>query len=172
MLEVRSTQPLDAVETALRQAAQAHGAAIQAVHHFGIPNLRTFALFQPEICGPLLAAEPRFAVFLPSHIAIRQVGAEDVCLEAASPVELCPLIDRPDLEMLALPLEKVIRRVMEAAGRANAMAAAGGQGAGHWAIGATEDQVNMRGALPQRIDRHGSKLEDLAGTGTHDSSGG
>lgn len=172
MLEVRSTQPLDAVESALRQAAQAHGAAIQAVHRFGVSGLRTFALFQPEICAPLLAAEPRFAVFLPSHIAIRQTGAEEVCLEAASPVELCPLIDRPDLEMLALPLEKVLRRVMEAAGRANAMAAAGGQGLAHWALGATEDQVNMRGALPQRIDSRGSKLEDLAGTGEHDSSGG
>ena len=171
MLEVRSTQPLDAVETALRQAAQAHGAAIQAVHHFGVSNLRTFALFQPEICAPLLAAEPRFAVFLPSHIAIRQAGAEEVCLEAVSPVELCPLIERQDLEMLALPLEKVIRRVMEAAGR-GVMAAAAGQSVGHWALGATEDQVNMRDALPQRIDRHGSKLEDLAGTGKHDSSGG
>lgn len=171
MLEVRSTQPLDAVETALRQAAQAHGAAIQAVHHFGVANVRTFALFHPECCGPLLAAEPRFAVFLPTHIALRQAG-EEVFLEAASPVELCPLIDRPDLEMLALPLENVMRRVMEASGRGKAMAAASGQGVAHWALGATEDQVSMRGALPQRIDNRGSKLEDLAGTGGHDSGGG
>ena len=171
MLEVRSTQPLDAVEAALRRAAQAHGAAIQAVHHFGISSVHTFALFHPECCGPLLAAEPRFAIFLPSHIAIRQAGAE-ILLEAASPVELCPLIDRPDLEMLALPLEKVIRRVIEEAGRGSALTAASGHGVAHWALGATEDQVSMRGALPQRIDSHGSKLEDLAGTGKHDSPGG
>ena len=38
--------------------------------------------------------------------------------------------------------------------------------------GATEDQVNMRGALPQRIDKRGSKLEEIAGTGQHDSRGG
>jgi isocitrate/isopropylmalate dehydrogenase len=37
---------------------------------------------------------------------------------------------------------------------------------------ATEDQINMRAALPQRIDSHGTKVEELAGTGVHDSSGG
>ena len=39
-------------------------------------------------------------------------------------------------------------------------------------IGATEDQMDIRGAIPQRIDKKGSKIEDLAGTGEHDSSGG
>jgi hypothetical protein len=39
-------------------------------------------------------------------------------------------------------------------------------------IGATEDQVDMRDTVPQRIDRLGTKIEDLAGTGEHDGSGG
>jgi hypothetical protein len=39
-------------------------------------------------------------------------------------------------------------------------------------IGATEDQVDMRDTVPQRIDRFGTKVEDLAGTGEHDGSGG
>ena len=39
-------------------------------------------------------------------------------------------------------------------------------------IGATEDQMNMRDTLPQRNDKRGSKLEDQAGTGEHDSQGG
>jgi hypothetical protein len=39
-------------------------------------------------------------------------------------------------------------------------------------IGATEDQVDMRGTIPQRTDRLGTKIEDLAGTGSHDGSGG
>lgn len=39
-------------------------------------------------------------------------------------------------------------------------------------IGATEDQVDMRDTVPQRIDRIGTKVEDLAGTGEHDGSGG
>ena len=39
-------------------------------------------------------------------------------------------------------------------------------------IGATEDQMDIRGAIPQRIDRWGTKIEDIAGTGNHDSSGG
>jgi len=37
---------------------------------------------------------------------------------------------------------------------------------------ATEDLVNMRGTVPQRIDRHGSKIEEMAGTGAIDSKGG
>jgi len=36
----------------------------------------------------------------------------------------------------------------------------------------TEDMVNMRAALPQRIDSHGTKVEELAGTGAHDAQGG
>jgi hypothetical protein len=39
-------------------------------------------------------------------------------------------------------------------------------------IGATEDQVDMRDTVPQRIDPKGTKVEDLAGTGEHDGSGG
>ncbi len=39
-------------------------------------------------------------------------------------------------------------------------------------MGATEDQMDIRGAIPQRVDKKGSKIEDLAGTGEHDSQGG
>jgi hypothetical protein len=39
-------------------------------------------------------------------------------------------------------------------------------------VGATEDQVNMKNTVGQRIDRKGTKLEDLAGTGTQDAPGG
>ncbi|MGD0499816.1 MAG: hypothetical protein ABSC23_15410 [Bryobacteraceae bacterium] len=39
-------------------------------------------------------------------------------------------------------------------------------------IGATEDQMDARATIPQRIDSHGTKVEDLAGTGEHDSPGG
>jgi hypothetical protein len=36
----------------------------------------------------------------------------------------------------------------------------------------SEEQVNMRDTVPQRIDKKGTKIEDLAGTGQHDGSGG
>jgi hypothetical protein len=39
-------------------------------------------------------------------------------------------------------------------------------------IGATEDQVNVTAQVPQRIDRRGTKVEDLAGVGAHDAQGG
>jgi len=40
------------------------------------------------------------------------------------------------------------------------------------AIGATEDQMDMRGTIPQRTDRIGTKIEDEAGTGQQDTLGG
>ena len=39
-------------------------------------------------------------------------------------------------------------------------------------IGATEELMDARATIPQRIDRIGTKVEDLAGTGEHDSPGG
>jgi hypothetical protein len=40
------------------------------------------------------------------------------------------------------------------------------------AVGATEDQVDMKDTVPQRVNREGTKIEDLAGTGEQDSMGG
>ena len=37
---------------------------------------------------------------------------------------------------------------------------------------ATDDQVSMRDIVPQRLDRRGTRVEDIAGTGEHDSLGG
>ncbi len=39
-------------------------------------------------------------------------------------------------------------------------------------IGATEDLIDVRATIPQRIDSHGTKVEDLGGTGQHDAAGG
>ncbi|HLK46666.1 MAG TPA: hypothetical protein VKT49_00950 [Bryobacteraceae bacterium] len=39
-------------------------------------------------------------------------------------------------------------------------------------LGATEDQVDMKRTVPERIDKHGSKVEEIGGTGEHDSLGG
>jgi len=39
-------------------------------------------------------------------------------------------------------------------------------------VGATEDQVNMADTVPQHSDDKGTRVEDIAGTGKHDSLGG
>jgi hypothetical protein len=39
-------------------------------------------------------------------------------------------------------------------------------------IGATEEQVNLRAMIPQRNDRQGTKVEDLAGRGEFEGEGG
>jgi hypothetical protein len=39
-------------------------------------------------------------------------------------------------------------------------------------FGATEDQVDMKSTVAQRIDSHGTKVEDLGGVGGHDAKGG
>jgi hypothetical protein len=39
-------------------------------------------------------------------------------------------------------------------------------------IGATENEVDMKDTVPQRIDKKGTKVEDVAGTGEQDAPGG
>jgi hypothetical protein len=47
-----------------------------------------------------------------------------------------------------------------------------GQGRKDSDHGATEDQVDMRATIGQRIDNKGTRVDDEAGTGEIDSSGG
>ena len=39
-------------------------------------------------------------------------------------------------------------------------------------VGATEGQVDMKDTIPERINKQGTKVEDIAGVGGHDSQGG
>jgi uncharacterized protein (DUF302 family) len=165
MLQVRSVCRLDQAEIGLRHAAERHGARILATSNVGQvagAEAVTFTLCLEELYAPLLAADPRFAAFLPVRVAAHAHGGM-VTLETIPPREFCRLLHRTDLERLAIPLEDVLRAIIDDwAGR------------GHTAVAATptEDQINMRAALPQRIDCHGSKVEELAGTGVHDAQGG
>jgi hypothetical protein len=51
-------------------------------------------------------------------------------------------------------------------------AAHAGAGPTDASVGATESKTDLRDTVPQRVDRHGTKIEDLAGTGQHDAPGG
>ncbi len=161
MLQVRSVQRLEQVEFGLRHAAEQNGATILAVTRVG-PEAYTFTLCLTELCEPLVQADARFAAFLPVRIAACAHGGS-VTLETIGPREFCRLLHRVELEPLAAPLEERLHRIMEQwAGRH-------GEPAEH---SATEDQINMRAALPQRIDCHGTKVEELAGTGVNEALGG
>jgi uncharacterized protein (DUF302 family) len=174
MLQIHATQRIDQIEIRLRIAAQRHGGSILAVSHLGQlleseqnatppEDAITFTLCFADIYAALLRSEIRFAAFLPSRIAVCARG-QGAVLETVSPRDCCRLLHRPDLESLAASLEDLLRAVMEDA--ANRQPQASGE---HLA---TEDLVNMRAALPQRIDCHGTKIEELAGTGVHDAAGG
>lgn len=156
------------VEGSLRRAARRRRASISAAEPAGAGMV--FAVLQPDLYAKLLAADLRFAAFLPCRIASYS-DAGPVHLVSASPVEFCHSLGRQDLEGLAGAAEALLNDIMEEAARYAAMAAgSGAESTTAW--GSTEDQVNMRGALAQRIDNRGSKLEELAGTGEHDSHGG
>jgi hypothetical protein len=89
-----------------------------------------------------------------------------------SPLDFCRLLNRPDLAPLALPLENLLRSILDEASKPSdaIMQAAGGKR--HGGLGATEEQMSLRGAIPQRIDQRGTKVEELGGTGEHDAQGG
>jgi hypothetical protein len=93
-------------------------------------------------------------------------------LQALTPSGYCRVLGRPDLESLAAPLDSVLQRILEDAAHPVTASARERPGVETSRWGATEDQVNMRATLPQRIDYRGTKIEDEAGTGAHDSPGG
>jgi hypothetical protein len=165
MLQIRSIHRLNQIEIALRLAAERHGGSILAVSRVS-PDADTFTLCLSALYTPLLAADTRFAAFLPIRVAACAHG-EASTLETISPREFCRILHRPELEPLAMQLEDALRAIMEEA--AQPMARSASALAEHTP---TEDQVNMRAALPQRIDCHGTKVEELAGVGVHDAQGG
>lgn len=178
MLHVTTTRRLDELEPALCRAAQHHDMRVLAVTHLGrllAPETRSakdmfvFTVCHTAMYSGLLAAEQRLATILPCRIAARMDG-ETVVMETLSPREFCRFLGRDDLDALAAPLENLLQQVMEEV--AHPVAAAAGAAKGDYTLGATEGQMNVRGALPQRMDCRGTHVEDLAGTGHHDAPGG
>jgi len=168
ILERICSLKLDEVEGTLRRIVRRRRASISTPDAVGAGLV--FAILQPDLYARLLAAEMRFAAFLPCRIAAYPDNGK-VRLVAASPAEFSRTFDRRDLEGLAGAVETLLNEILDDVAGPAALALASGAGQMP-ALGATEDQVNMRGALPQRIDSRGSKLEELAGTGEHDSQGG
>jgi uncharacterized protein (DUF302 family) len=116
-----------------------------------------------DLYAQLLGADVRFAAFLPVRVAVCE-NAGHTFLESVSPREGCRALHRPDLEPLATQLEERLRGVMERAAISSAPAPEPHK--------STEEQINVRMALPQRVDCHGTKIEELAGTGAMDTQGG
>ncbi|MBZ5617688.1 MAG: hypothetical protein LAQ69_02965 [Acidobacteriia bacterium] len=165
MLQTRSIHRLDQIEIGLRRAAALHGGSVLSASRMAAEAF-TFTLCLSDLYAPLLASDTRFAAFLPCRIAACAHG-NAVNLETISPREFCRILHRPELESLTAPLEEALRAIMDEAAQPTVRTAA--VEAEHRA---TEDQVNMRAAVPQRIDCHGTKIEELAGVGTHDAQGG
>jgi uncharacterized protein (DUF302 family) len=176
MLQIRSTHGFHATETRLRMATEQAGGSVLAVTDMaallqaGAPANQSepaaamaMTLCFADLYAPLLAADIRFAAFLPVRVAVcERTGG--TFLESISPRECCRIFHRPDLEPVATHLEERLRGVIEGA-------AAPGAGLAE-PHKATEEQVNMRASLPQRVDCRGTKIEELAGTGEVDAQGG
>jgi hypothetical protein len=173
MLQIHSTFTLDQVEAVVRAAAHRHNASLTVVSHLGEPQREAFVftLYHSKLYSALLAADIRFAGFLPCRVAA-WLEADGVMLQAMTPTQFCRILGRPDLEPAAAPLDELLKQILEDAAKPLTATAKSRPGAGPSQWGATEDQVNMRAALPQRIDYRGTKVEDEGGTGEHDSPGG
>ena len=180
MIQVESTHKLEEMEAALLRAAQKHGAHVLSVTPFGVllsqegrratHDAISFAICHTELYAALLAGDIRFAAFLPCRIAAVRQG-DGVTLEAMSPKHFCEYLHRPDLDRLVTPLETLLREMMEEAAQP-VVAAAPAARSVDGLLGAHEGQVSSRAPIPPRIDGHGTKVEDLAGTGKIDAPGG
>ena len=179
MLEAASEQKFSVVESAVRRAAHLHDATVLSVTHLGQhPRESTkpadafvFCLWAQELYAGLLDADIRISAFLPCRIAA-YTNESGVALEAMSPLDFCRLLNRPDLAPFALPLENLLRSILDEASKPSDGISQAASGKRHGGLGATEEQMSLRGAIPQRIDRRGTKVEELGGTGEHDAQGG
>jgi uncharacterized protein (DUF302 family) len=181
MLQVTSSLKLDGIEAALRQAAQRRGASVVSVMHLshlirgkepGAPkDAIVFSLCHPDLSAALLGAELRLSAMLPCRVAAFEEGGS-VILTAVSPSETGRSLNRPDLETLLLLMEATLQDIMNEVSQSAAAVAQAPSASRHRDVGATEEQVNARASIPQRIDCRGTKVEELAGTGQHDGSGG
>lgn len=177
MLQVTSEHTIGVVEAAVRRAAHRHGASVLMATHVGqhLPadsgDAIVFGICAGELYGALLAADLRISAFLPCRIAAFCEGGR-ATLASMSPLDFCRLLNRPDLISLAGSLQDLLMHIMQDAAQPSADAAQSPASAHRGGLGATEEQMNMRGSIPQRIDCRGSKVEDMAGTGGHDSKGG
>jgi uncharacterized protein (DUF302 family) len=180
MIKVQSSHVLEHVESVLSRAAQRNGASLIAVTPISLlvkeaprkvtADAISFTVCQTDLYAALLSADIRFAAFLPCRIAAIRAG-EGVTLETIPPTLFCRHLNRPDLVQLAGPLESFLLALMEDAAKP-ASASHPVHLTGDGALGAHETQVSMRASIPQRIDRRGTKIEDLAGTGKLDAPGG
>lgn len=181
MLRVTSSLKLDGIEAVLRQAAQRRGASVVSVMHLGhlIRNKEpgaakdaiVFSLCHPDLSAALLGADLRLSAMLPCRVAAFEEGGS-VALTAISPSEAGRALSRSDLETLLLLLEATLQDIMNEVSQPVAAAAHAPSVSRHRDVGATEEQVNARASIPQRLDCRGTKVEELAGTGEHDGSGG
>jgi hypothetical protein len=158
MLQIRSNQRMDQIELGLRSAASRRGGSVLTADRLG------FTLCLSDLFAPLLREDARFAVFTPTRVAVC-AQKDGTFLETISPREYCRLLHRPELEPLALPLEEALRLILEEAAHVHPHEPEGEHRP-------TEEMIDMRAALPQRLDCRGTKVEELAGVGVHDSQGG
>ncbi len=168
ILERNSILRLTEIEAVLRRAGRRRRANISAVEP--LRNALVFTVWQPELYAQVLAADLRFSALLPLRISAYEQGG-GVMLLAASPMEFAQALGRAELSSIAANLENLVNEFLDEATRPAVMTAKSG-GHAESALGATEDQMNMQGTVPQRIDRFGSKVEEMAGTGEQDSPGG
>jgi uncharacterized protein (DUF302 family) len=179
MLQASSDRKLDAMEAAVRWAANRNGAVVLSLTHVGqllrdtgnAADAIVFTICEQRLYAEMLAAEIRMSALLPCRIAAYSQGGRTM-LEAISPLDFCRLIGREDLAPQAAPLEKLLRTILEEAAQSLGIERAASTAERTGGLGATEEQMNTRGAIPQRIDCHGTKVEELAGTGEHDAQGG
>ena len=171
MILVRSRHPLSRVSTALHRHAHQQRATVQTIHIGQEPSPVVFLISHPDLQHRLAAVDKRLLACLPWHVAGFEENGGTV-LEALGPLEICGLLDLPP-SGAPDDMDRFLRELMNYAGEApSEIVHDEPHQSEHFGLGATEMQVNLRATVPPRIDKKGTKVEELAGTGKHDAPGG
>lgn len=115
---------MDHVEKRIRAALEAEGfgvlteidvqATIKKKLNLDRPPMRILGACNPGFAHEILNREPDASVFLPCNVVVYEHNGETI-ISAMNPVTALTVMHNPDLESLAVEIERRITRALDAA---------------------------------------------------------
>lgn len=78
-----------------------------------MPRYKILGACNPPFAHRALTAEPFIGLLLPCNVVVREAEGGEVAVSIAKPLEMFKSVPNPDLEPLALEVDKALQRAVE-----------------------------------------------------------
>ncbi len=122
LITYESKKSVDELKEALQEKAKEKGFGVMAVHEVsqilenkGVPI--DYRCVIVEVCSPkhasqVLSADPYISTAMPCRIAIFEEDGKTL-ISTIAPTDMLELFERPDLEDVAMEIERLLEEIME-----------------------------------------------------------